>query len=568
LTAIIITQGWIKPRSFTWLILISFIFLLITIGTTSFYQFPPSALYYVKSLPIYYWAGIGVTLFAVVLSYKIKINDKVKLIPHLLLAAYLFALPSFTYENPRFMDVYDHGTGALWILNRGEIGIDHSYSKDYPLAFILMASTLLITNTNPAAFLQLYQAFLPLLMIVLIYVLARGLNPKYALYTPLAFNAILFQDQGHFSPQSLALALYVILWLYLIRTWLNKDNNRETVIITVITLLAINMSNPTTSYFLLTNLVTLLLLSMLLFRRLVSAKYNTKILPVFLIHVIVVFAWSIYGAEGLGISKIVDKIEDDLNRSAHSTYALPLNPDSSYVGVVVTNAIETLFIIISSIVFFIFLFKYSKHEMKTLTIIFGLIVGSLIVTPLALFQSGTYVERVLMFTAIPWSILFASFMTAEIKNKWYTGFRTAAFAMLFVFILLIPISKYGSEPTTYFSSSEIYLADSLTKNSTDSTVLTLRTGKHIFEYFGAYNNNEVKTGQIVPKFSVIDQRLFEEKLDAKIHQEENLKVALTNMERNVYSLKYVSDEDVYMDYLQERFNLVANNGAQIYSAPP
>ncbi|MGH9921906.1 MAG: hypothetical protein ACRD38_04060, partial [Nitrososphaerales archaeon] len=58
-----------EVRNFYWLTLASFILLIITIGTTSFYQFASNALYYAQSLPVYYWAGISVTIVSILISY-------------------------------------------------------------------------------------------------------------------------------------------------------------------------------------------------------------------------------------------------------------------------------------------------------------------------------------------------------------------------------------------------------------------------------------------------------------------------------------------------------------------
>jgi hypothetical protein len=131
---------------------------------------------------------------------------------------------------------------------------------------------------------------------------------------------------------------------------------------------------------------------------------------------------------------------------------------------------------------------------------------------------------------------------------------------------LIPITKYGSEATTYFSSSEIFLANLVAEDSSESTLMTLRTGKNIFNYFSIYNDKEIETGQIVPKFRGIDEKTIA-RLDDKIRENPDLKVALTNMERNVYSLKYHSDETTYGEYIKARFNLIANSGPELYAVP-
>ncbi len=550
-------------------LLASFVLLILTIGTNSFYQFPARTFYYISSLSIFYWIGIGFTLFSIIISFRVKTNDRLKLIAQLMLAAYLFSLPAFTYENPRFKDVYDHGTGALLIVKSGGIENGHLYSRDYPIAFLFMASSLIITGIDPDLFYNFYQAFLPLLVITLIYLLAKTFAPRYALYTPLAFNAMFFQDQGHFSPQAVALPLYLILWICLAKMWLGKNRGslRSTALIAIVTIFAINLSSPTTSYFLFVNIAGMLLMAILLARfTLNKDTIRKKIFMLMLLHATILFAWATYGTEKLGIEKLIDKIETDTTRYLQSTYAFPIAPESSYQFLVYTHAMAAAFILISSIVFFIFLFKYKGVDIRTLTVISGLIVGSIIVMPLALFHSGTYSERVLMFAAIPWSILFGSFMSMQINRRTFGVTRNVAFVCIIAFIILIPITKYGSEATTYFSSSEIFMANLVAEDSSESTLMTLRTGKNIFNYFSIYNDKQIETGQIVPKFRAIDEKTIA-RLDDKISEDPNLKVALTNMERNVYSLKYHSDETTYGEYIKARFNLIANSGPELYALP-
>ncbi|MFQ5940567.1 MAG: hypothetical protein ACE5KA_02565 [Nitrososphaerales archaeon] len=584
----------VRARDFSGLILISLILLIITIATTSFYQFPPDGLYYASSLPVFYWAGVLVTLFSVLISYKTKTNDHFKLIPHLILAAYLFSLPAFTYDVPRFVDIYDHGSGALSIFKSGEINPNHSYSNDYPLSFMLMAMNLLVTGIDPNLYFRFHQAFVPLLLIPLIYLLARSFKPRYALYAPLAFNAMLFSDPGHFSPQSLAAPLYLLLWVYLVKVLLSRDSNREGIIVAIIALIAINLSNPTTAYFLLMNLIFIPLIGFALFKLIsrkplsltalgdkggnsTSVRYADKnqganvmkkIIPIMLLHVVVLLAWSLYGAEDRGMQKIIDRLSVNSEIYLQGTTALPVSPASSYLIPIGINAVAAAFMVISTLLFFAILYKHQKSEHKMLIIISGLIAGSMIVFPIFVFQSGAFVLRALMFAAIPWSILFASFMAIRIKNKLHARTRTVALVLVLIFIVLIPISKYGSEPTTNLSSSDIYLADFATNHSSNEWVLTLLSGNYAYRYYGIYNDNEIRKSEIGSR-KIIDQEVIEKELDSKIERNavvgRNLKVALTSMESNVYSLKYPSDYQGLVDSLQKRFNLIANNGSQIYA---
>jgi hypothetical protein len=267
------------------------------------------------------------------------------------------------------------------------------------------------------------------------------------------------------------------------------------------------------------------------------------------------------------MERVVEKLGADLDRFVDSDVAVPLSPHSSYNTVIITTGIATAFMLVSSAVFLAFLFKHrDKVDIKVIAIISTMIIGSIVVLPLGAFQSGTFFQRGIMYTVIPWSVLFACFVAADIKSKLYVTTRTVALILVIIFVILIPVTKYGSEPTTYASSSEIYLADFLTSNTSDHVVMTLRTAEFLFKYFGEYNEHDVRTARIASK-NVIDQQLIESTLDEKIQKRDLEVIALTNVENNIYSLKYPSDQTIYIDYLQKRLNLVANSGAQVYTTP-
>src|ERR1700756_742479 len=100
-------------------IAISFWFL--TAATVRIGELPPDAFFYISQLPAMYWLGLVSTfaLFALRNLVKARARTVLEISALFLLALYLFALPSFIYQDPRFLDTYQHEGNALALLGSG-----------------------------------------------------------------------------------------------------------------------------------------------------------------------------------------------------------------------------------------------------------------------------------------------------------------------------------------------------------------------------------------------------------------------------------------------------------------
>ncbi|HJS83085.1 MAG TPA: hypothetical protein VJ742_09660, partial [Nitrososphaera sp.] len=100
----------------------SVILFILTIDSITITELEPYGLYYFRTLPAFYWAGIGTALAAVIISvmYDPRRNNDYRIIPVLLLALIVYGTPVLTYEVPRFADIFAHGAEGLPIISEGE----------------------------------------------------------------------------------------------------------------------------------------------------------------------------------------------------------------------------------------------------------------------------------------------------------------------------------------------------------------------------------------------------------------------------------------------------------------
>src|SRR5918992_1541216 len=87
--------------------------LTVYVAIPAFAYYPADAFYYIRSLPVFYWIGISITVLPLIIpSY-----NKTKIIFIIMLGLYLHALPVILYNNPRHADVYAHEASTIALLN-------------------------------------------------------------------------------------------------------------------------------------------------------------------------------------------------------------------------------------------------------------------------------------------------------------------------------------------------------------------------------------------------------------------------------------------------------------------
>src|SRR6266566_5082712 len=202
---------------------------LVTAATVRIPELPPDAFFYVHQLPSIYWLGLISTfaLFALRGLVKNRARTFLEISALLLLAMYLFALPSFVYQDPRFLDTYQHEGNALALLGSGGwFNGPVWYVYQFPGAYVFFAQLTAIAGIDPFQLMKYYPAGISLVLAFLIYVTARSYGRNYAAIST-AFILSGFWFQLHLSPQSLELIPYFGVLFLLLKIIEEPDRRRR-----------------------------------------------------------------------------------------------------------------------------------------------------------------------------------------------------------------------------------------------------------------------------------------------------------------------------------------------------
>src|SRR6267378_7230011 len=183
----------------------------ITASTFRITSFTADSFFYYSNLPLTYWWGLAATLALIFTRPTFQGRGQIVLdISALfLLAFYLIGLPSFAYQDPRFLDTYYHTGNSLNLLNyQGWLNSPSWYGHQFPGVFAFVAQLVSIAGIDPFQLMRFYPLGLSLVVVFLVYVVARTHSPQYAsLASAVLLSGLWFQL--HISPQSLELILYL-----------------------------------------------------------------------------------------------------------------------------------------------------------------------------------------------------------------------------------------------------------------------------------------------------------------------------------------------------------------------
>jgi hypothetical protein len=547
----------------------SVILFILTIDSVSITELEPYGFYYFRTLPAFYWAGIATTVASIVISlvHDPSRRNDCRIIPVLLLALFLYGTPVFTYEVPRFTDIFAHGAEGLPVIAGGEIDQSDRYAREYPSTFVLLAISTVLQGVDPLVLIRFTELFTTLAVVALVYCIATVSKSRYAVIAPVAFMGAFWVDQGHFSPQGLALIFYLVFFLALVKAISSDTSRRGWLAIAMVMLFAINFTSPTNSLFVILNLATIGFASFLVFRK--RNLVSNRILVFLALAGAVFLSWSIYNAETRTILKAEEFEQSLADDFLSSEIKVTPSPSDSYQ---IINDLRTLvvgFVVVSGTVMSAILLRKKKSH-YTAIIVGWFATASFIVV--SMYLSPVLLSRNFMYVTIPWAILTAIFFAQVVGGRKDRIIKAAVFAMVIVLIVSIPATRYGRDPTTYASSSIVNSASVLAESSVGGErVISYFMGGLVTKYFAAENGIRTET----LSFDKIFQESYlgtgnvttAEWLDSK--SVVNSRVFFSDPERNNVVMKY--DEPELYDSLERSIaddhNLIVNNGAtRIYSS--
>lgn len=207
-------RGILVVAAYFCLVGVSSAFWLMTISQVRIFFFPPDALYFFSSLPLSYWVGLSlcvVSILLLVTRAKDRVAEFAKLPALLLLVLYLYGIPVFCYENPRFTDPYEHLAQSVFIMAHGSYSLPGiRYASQFPTAFVGFAEMMILLKTPALLFMKFFPLGVVLVLCFLTYSLAKSVGVKHP-FVPAAFLvAINPFPIFHVSPQAFAFVPYVL----------------------------------------------------------------------------------------------------------------------------------------------------------------------------------------------------------------------------------------------------------------------------------------------------------------------------------------------------------------------
>ncbi len=547
----------------------SIILFVLTLNSLSITEFPADPLYYMKSLPYYYWAGISITLASILIPLGLKIpsNEYFRILSLIMLGFYVYGTPVLASETPRFQDIFIHGAGVPSIISTGLIDPTHRYASEHPNAFVFMSMSVIVQDIDAFEYFRFIELVIMLSLILLIYFIARFFNPAYAAIGPLAFVSVYWVDQGHFSPQGIAIVLYLIFFLSMIKAIVSTTNNRNWLILTILMLVAINLTSPTNSFFLLINLLTIPAVGYVISRQ---RKIPNRIVVIAFICAVIFTGWSTYNAESRTILKAEvfgDEIEEKLG--SVDSAKITRTPDKTYLFVNNVRMFVTISVIASGVILSFILMR-SRSKLDHVIMLAGwFAIAYLIIV--SFYISTFLLARHFMYTIFPWAIVVAFFLAYGQQSRWYKGIKLFLLLSIIAFTILVPVTRYGREPTTYVPASLVNSGELIAEKSTKSNVIAYGMSASVTKYLNALIGGDLE----VRRYHLFFEKVFEEDKTYKVEDwirreaiDMDDKIIFSETEKNIIALKY-SEAELYESFeknVRTTDNLLINNGdARVYS---
>ncbi len=548
----------------------SIVLFILTIDSFAITDLEPYGFYYFRALPATYWAGLAISIASVIISVAFdsrKRNDA-RIIPILLVGLFLYGTPVISYEVPRFTDVFAHGAESLPVISDGHIDQADRYAREYPSTFILLGVTAIVQGLPPLALIRYAELFTILLFMALVYCIGRHYNSRFAALAPLSFMGAFWVDQGHYSPQGLALVFYLVFFLSMIKAVTGKESRRGWLAIGLLALFATNITSPTNSFFLLLNLVSIAGMAYIVVRK--RNLVSNRAILLTAIAAVLFLSWSIYNAETRTVFKW-EEFEQKLSEGVtEGDIKVTPSPSESYSAVITLRTVIVASVVVSGAIMSIVLLKRKQKSSYVLILIGWFATASFIV--ISMYLSSVLLSRNFLYVSIAWAVLVAVFFAQNRFGRRDRIAKVALFAFVIALLVSIPATRYGRDPTTYASPSLVNSAEILAESSKGGErVISYFIGSLVSKYYAAASDIRFET----LSFDRVFQTSFEARnitLTKDWIQSQgtfNSRMIFSDPEQNNIAMKYNQPElyDEIEDGVREKNNLIINNGStRVYSS--
>jgi len=468
----------------------------LTAATVHLGELPPDSFFFVSQLPLGYWLGLlaSVSLFLLRNRVKDRARTLLESSALILFSAYLFALPSLVYQDPRVLDSYQHEGDALVLLNSG--GWYNGpvwYVYQFPGAYTFFAQLTAVAGIDPFQLIKYYPAALAVVLAILLYATTRTLGPNYsAVSSGFILSGLWFQL--HLSPQSLELIPYVGIIYILVKMIDDEPRRKLWSIIALVSVPVLVMTHPETPLVLTLGTVAFFVLKPLVSaERIKTMRSNLLVIgPFFLALSIMVLVWWTAIASGAlaQVESIVKgALAIGLGGISHGAPNVPTTPAPSYQTVILIQETVAVSVWLLGLSLLLFVRRFRTREY----FLAGLFLAAISTIPVALFANADVLQRSYLFSLFPTGLLLASLL--ERGNVLRLGALPLArlvgaglILMMIAFSMLMPIARYGGDSFDYLPQSSLFVSD-VASGLTSNSVMFPHPGEYGWRFYAPSHGN-------------------------------------------------------------------------------
>ncbi len=427
-------------------------------------EFPSNSYYYLTHLPILYWWGLAATLATILLSPTLGGRGRtfLELAGLFLLSMYLIGLPSFSYQDPRFLDAYYHTGNALDLLNSmGWLSSPNWYAHQFPGGFSYFAQLSTVAGIDPFLLMKYFPAGLSIVVVFFAYVTARMFSPNYA---ATASGLILggFWFQLHVSPQAFELPMYLGFLFVVLKAMEDVPRRNQWTAISLAAVAILVGSHPETPIAVGLGFLVFLFLSFL-----VGGVRLRELLvrvgrPIIGLLTGGVLWWSFIAVDARKLvqASILDRAIRSLSQfpSGIPTQNVPSSPAHGYALTLFFEQATSVTIWGGGLLLLLFIRRFQERE----RLLYGLFLASVATIPIAAFGRADVLQRSYLFSLLPFAILVAWLLERRVAlslrgKSLYLPLKGGLIISMLLFAALIPVARYGVDPFQYIPNSALTL---------------------------------------------------------------------------------------------------------------
>ena len=553
--------------------------------------FTANSFYYYSHLPFTYWWGLAATLalFFVRPILPGRARTGLEISALFLLTFYLIGLPSFTYQDPRFLDTYYHTGNSLDLLNyQGWLTSPNWYVHQFPGVFSFTGQLVSVAGIDPFQLMRFYPLGLALVVAFMTYVIVRIHSVHYAsIASATLLGGLWFQL--HVSPQSLEIILYLGAIFLFLKLLEDEPRRRLWTLLGIASMPIFVASHPETPLALGLGIAGFLVLSLLRSRRTLKPQTLKIAFPFALLIGWILFWWGVVAidARNLVQTSILDRALISFSRLplgiTTQTSNVPAVPSYSYALTILSEQGISALVWASGLAYFALFRKLQPREL----FLGGLFLAAVSTIPIAVFGRADVLQRSYLFALFPFVILTAWLLERRtvltLRGRNLFRFVKVGFIVMMVLLsAVIPLTRYGVDPIEYITSSSLYVSNVASGLTQQHSLLFSHPDEDGWRFYAGINGaireprleqknlaNQVGgyvkpgTDPTVPGFN-----LTYTPADGSANY-----IVLTSYWQSLYTLRFGSDSPAYVQArnsyvatVAQNFNLVYSTGTdQIYA---